>query len=235
MQNLFFQPGISSGITSLNPEESRHCIKVLRKKTGDTIYITDGNGSVFEASITQADSTQCFFQVQRILLNKPRGYSFRLAIAPTKHTDRMEWMVEKCVELGIDRISFIQTAHTERTVIKTDRLKKIVTSAMKQSLQPYLPVLDPICSFSDFLLCVQGGEKFIAYGSDEAHPHLMDAASAGSACTVAIGPEGDFTPDELALAKENAFIAVSLGAYRLRTETAGLAACHIISLINRNF
>lgn len=234
MQNLFYQPDILSGITHLNPEESHHCINVMRKKSGDTIFVTDGKGSIFEVTITRPNAGQCVFRVIRTVTTTPRRYSFRLGIAPTKNSDRMEWMVEKCIEIGIDRISFIQTTHSERTLLKTTRLEKIVTSAMKQALQPYRPVIDPISPFSEFLKSATGGEQFIAHAGNTNTPHLMDLATAGCACTVLIGPEGDFASNELALAKASGFKEVTLGTSRLRTETAGLVACHIINLINRN-
>ncbi|MFN3841168.1 MAG: 16S rRNA (uracil(1498)-N(3))-methyltransferase [Cyclobacteriaceae bacterium] len=234
MQNLFYQPDILFGITYLNPEESHHCINVMRKKNGDTIFITNGQGGIFEAVITRPDSSQCSFRIIRTVATTPRQYSFRLAIAPTKNSDRMEWMVEKCIEIGIDRISFIQTIHSERTLLKTSRLEKIVTSAMKQALQPYRPVIDPISPFSDFLKSATGGERFIAHAGNTNTPHLMDLATAGCEYTVLIGPEGDFASNELALAKASGFKEVTLGTSRLRTETAGLVACNIINLVNRN-
>jgi 16S rRNA (uracil1498-N3)-methyltransferase len=234
MQNLFYQPGISSGINYLTPEESRHCVKVLRKKTGDILYITDGQGTVFEAAIAKADPAKCVFIIQHSTHQPARGYSFRLGIAPTKNADRMEWLVEKCIEIGIDRVSFIQTVHSERTNLNVARLEKIAVSAMKQSLYAYLPVIDPICRFQDFIANETGNQKFIAHGGPGT-VHLMDAAKPGGTCTVLIGPEGDFTPDELRLAGQKGFVPVSLGSSRLRTETAGLSACLILSLINRHF
>ncbi|QOI98276.1 MAG: 16S rRNA (uracil(1498)-N(3))-methyltransferase [Flammeovirgaceae bacterium] len=233
MQTLFYQPGILTGVTHLNPEDSRHCVKVLRKKSGDTIYITDGAGSIAEAVINDASSDRCIFRIQQTIQHAPRGYFFWLAVAPTKNTDRMEWLVEKCVEIGIDRISFIQTVHSERTNVNIERIQKIAVSAMKQALLPFCPVIDPVLSFDQFIGSITSGQRFIAKGN-AGNMHLMDSAKAGQACTVLIGPEGDFTDDELSMAIHSGFIPVSLGNSRLRTETAGLSACLTISLINRH-
>lgn len=144
----------------------------------------------------------------------------------------MEWLIEKCVEIGIDRISFIQTAHSERTKVNVERMQKIAISAMKQALQPFCPVIDPLLSFGQFISSIFSGQRFIAKGH-HGNTHLMDSAGAGQAYTVLIGPEGDFTDDELLQAENSGFIPVSLGNSRLRTETAGLTACLTISLINR--
>jgi 16S rRNA (uracil1498-N3)-methyltransferase len=234
MQNLFYQPGISTGVTHLNPDESRHCIKVLRKKNGEIIFITDGRGNIFEAEVTKADPDNCQFTVHRSKHYLAKPYAFHLGIAPTKNADRMEWLVEKSIEIGIDRISFIQTAHSERTTLNAQRLEKIAVSAMKQSLYPYLPEIESVIPINQFLNRITSNQKFIAQAKP-GNPHLMDSASPGGSCTVLIGPEGDFAPDELDQAIAKGFIPVSLGTSRLRTETAGLTACHILSLINRHF
>jgi 16S rRNA (uracil1498-N3)-methyltransferase len=235
MENLFFQPEAMHGVNYLNPDESRHCIKVLRKKMGNPIRLTDGKGTIFEARITQANPTKCFFEITHHAVIPAPNYSLHLGVAPTKNVDRTAWMVEKCVEIGVDRITFIQTKNSERTKINTRRLEKIAVSAMKQALRPFLPAIDGVCLFSDFLQMVKNGQKFIAHISGTNPPHLMDLAEAGGTYSVAIGPEGDFTTDELEMAIANNFKQVSLGVSRLRTESAGLAAVHIISLINRHF
>lgn len=235
MENLFYQPGATDGVNYLDPHESRHCVKVLRKETGSKIRITNGKGAIFEAQITQANAAKCLFEItSQVLIPAPK-YSLHLAVAPTKNMDRMEWMVEKCIEIGIDRISFIQTTNSERTSIKTDRLEKIAISAMKQAFHPFLPSIDGICSFSALLQKAKSGQKFIAHIGNNSPPHLMDLVKPGGECVVTIGPEGDFTSEELNTAIASGFKQVSLGASRLRTETAGITAAHIISLVNRDF
>jgi 16S rRNA (uracil1498-N3)-methyltransferase len=229
--NLFYQPLIDQGILYLDEDESRHCIKVLRKQVGNPIDITDGKGYFYRARITQADPRQCRFDILERIKQAPKTFSIQVAIAPTKNTDRMEWFVEKAVEIGIDKISLIECKNSERSYLKTGRLTKVAISAMKQSLKATLPEIEEAIPV-DRLIKSAEGEKFIAC-VDPANPvHLKEAARPGRQYVVLIGPEGDFTADELATATYNGFIKVSLGGSRLRTETAGLAACHILNLVN---
>jgi 16S rRNA (uracil1498-N3)-methyltransferase len=230
--NLFYQPRIPEGILYLDEDESRHCIKVLRRKKGDTLHITDGCGIFYNARITSEDISKCTFEITSTIKDSQRDFKVRIAISPTKNADRIEWFIEKAVELGVDSITLIDCKHTERTHIKLDRLLKVAVSAMKQSVKARLPKIDSLTHVDAFIKSATSEGKFIAY-VDAANPvHLKDAAKANQDCIVLIGPEGDFSVDELQLALENGFQKVSLGASRLRTETAGLAACHILNLIN---
>lgn len=233
MENLFYQPGIMQGIAWLDAEESRHCVKVLRKRAGDEIHITDGKGSIFLAKISQATPSQCVFEIKEKISVPTKSHSTHLAIAPTKNTHRMEWMVEKCVELGIDQISLVQTKHTERTSVNLARLEKIAVSALKQSFQVVLPRINMALPFTNFITSCTEVQKFIAH-ANEPRGHLFDLLKPGGESVVLIGPEGDFTAEEISLAEVNGFVKATLGSSRLRTETAGIATCHIINLINRN-
>lgn len=229
--NLFYQPLIPEGVHFLDSEESRHCIKVLRRKPGDALLLTDGKGFFYEATITGADLGKCTFAIHNQREEPAESHSIHIALSPTKNHDRLEWFVEKAVELGIDRITPLNCRHTERKIIKTDRLVKVAVSAMKQSLRARLPHIDPLTDVTDFIRTAGDRQKFIAHASTDPL-HLQHAATAGGKYTVLIGPEGDFTDEELQMAKDHGFIQVSLGVHRLRTETAALAACHILNLIN---
>lgn len=230
--NLFYQPGIPDGIFHLDSDESRHCVKVLRRKNGDLIRITDGKGFFYDATISRADERSCAFVVQEKIAAPLRPYSIHIAISPTKNADRIEWFVEKAVEFGVDQISLVECDHTERTFIKPERLMKVAISAMKQSLKASLPVIGSLVSFRNLLPDVTAVQRFIAYVDHSNPDHLKALASPGEKYCVLIGPEGDFSPEELSFALQHGFKKVSLGSSRLRTETAGLAACHILNLLN---
>jgi 16S rRNA (uracil1498-N3)-methyltransferase len=229
--NLFYQPRIAEGVQSLDPEESRHCVKVLRKNVGDAITLTDGRGSFYDATITGV-TRECTFRVEKTTTVTPLPYHIHIAIAPTKNADRIEWFVEKCVELGINAITLIECENSERTYQKSERLMKVAISAMKQSLKAYLPVIHPLTTVDTLIKNAGERGRFIAY-VDQANPaHLITQAQRSEQYLVLIGPEGDFSPNELSMAIEHGFVKVSLGQSRLRTETAGVAACHILNLIN---
>jgi 16S rRNA (uracil1498-N3)-methyltransferase len=230
--NLFYQPLIPEGILYLDPEESRHCTKVLRKKPGDRIRITDGKGVFYEAIILKTDDRQCSFEIEQKIEEPARHHSIHIAISPTKNPDRIEWFVEKAIEFGVDKISLMACEHTERTHLKNARLEKIAVSAMKQSLNATLPVIQGIHPFTDIVASAQESGRFTAYVDGSNPHHLKDVATREKSCLILIGPEGDFTQEELGLALQHNFQKVSLGQSRLRTETAGLAACHILNLIN---
>lgn len=229
---LFYQPGIVSGVYHLDAEESRHCVKVLRKREGDTIAVTDGQGYFYEVTIQKADIRQCTFSVIHKTKEPLRKSSIHIAISPTKNIDRMEWFVEKCVEFGIDCISFVQCQHSERLHFKKERMERIAISAMKQSLKATLPTIQDILSFDDFIVRVTDAQKFIAVVDPTNPHHLKDIALPGSSYCVMIGPEGDFSANEVGQAMQHGYSKVSLGQSRLRTETAGVAACHVLNLIN---
>lgn len=232
MKNLFYQPGIQYGSHFLDPEESRHATKVLRRKAGDIIHITDGKGVLYTCKITDAKPDKCAFAIEFSEQEKAKGFSIHIAIAPTKNPDRIEWFVEKSIEIGVDEISFIECDNSERTSVKLERIEKLAISAMKQSLKFTLPKIHSIRPLQGFIKVDNSGRKFIAY-VDSANPdELFKVAQPNDRYTILIGPEGDFSPAELELALQNDYKKVALGPSRLRTETAGLAACHTLNLIN---
>ena len=230
--NLFYQPAIQQGVHHLDPTESKHCTKVLRKKTGDKIHITDGKGFLYEAMIIVADPGECRFEIQETKPETRKSFSIHIAISPTKHADRFEWFVEKAVELGVDRITVMKCEHTEYSHFKIDRLEKIAISAMKQSLRLTLPKIDGPIDFINVVNEADAASKFIAHVDVNNTEHLKKVAQPHSDYVVLVGPEGDFSGSEIVLAIGKNFRKVSLGSNRLRTETAGLAACHILNLVN---
>lgn len=214
----------------LDPEESKHCIKSLRMQKGDEINLVDGKGMYYKAKITNANHKKCEFEIIEVNEEVASEFHRHLAIAPTKNIDRVEWLVEKATELGIDEISFFQSFHSERKVIKIDRLEKKAISAMKQSLKAKKPILNEISSFNSVLEKAEEENKFIAYVDFENKNHLKNQLSNRKNTLVMIGPEGDFSLEEIELAINKGFKKVSLGKSRLRTETAALAAVHLMSL-----
>lgn len=229
---LFYQPGIKEGIHFLDPGESRHCVKVLRRKAGDALNLTDGRGTFYEAIITSADSQKCEFELTGERRAPEKNYHIHIALAPTRNIERTEWFVEKAVETGVDAVSFIRCAHAERTVVKPERLQKIAISAMKQSLRATLPEIHDIIPFTGFVGHRQEQQRFVASAGEGKSTHLMQQALRGKSYCVLIGPEGDFTSEEVRDAMDTGFQAVKLGNYRLRTETAALAATQILGLVN---
>ena len=230
--NLFYQPLIKEGRHSLDPDESRHCTKVLRKKTGDRITVVDGKGRFYEAVLNDVDARQCNFSIIDETAEPSRPFSVHIAVAPTKNTDRMEWFVEKATEVGIDQISFIQCDHSERIRLRLERIERIAINAMKQSLKASVPIISDLIAFSDFIKQREEKEKFIACVDPSNPHHLKDLAAPSSSYCVLIGPEGDFSEAELDLANKLGYKKISLGKSRLRTETAALVACHTLNLLN---
>jgi 16S rRNA (uracil1498-N3)-methyltransferase len=230
--NLFYQPQVAQGILHLDPDESRHVVKVLRKKQGDRITLTDGKGTFYEVTINDPDLRECTFVINKKFQEHPKNFIVHIAISPTKNADRIEWFVEKAVELGIDEITLLECDHTERQHLKIDRLEKMAISAMKQSLKAKLPIIHPLTSFRNLVQTARAVEKYIAHVDNENPNQLKNLITAGSSYLVLIGPEGDFSNEELTLAEHQGFKKISLGPSRLRTETAGLAACHILNLAN---
>jgi 16S rRNA (uracil1498-N3)-methyltransferase len=230
---LFYLPGINEGIRQLTEEESMHCIRVLRMKEKDRIKIVDGQGGFYSAEIVKADPKKCQFEIIETTRDfGKRNYKIHIAIAPTKNSERTEWFLEKAVELGVDEISFIKTEHSERKHLNPERLKKIAVSAMKQSVKAYLPIIHDLVTFKEFIINTKESQKFVAHLEAGEKKHLKSAAIAKGEYCILIGPEGDFSPSEIELSMKNKFIPVTLGQSRLRTETAGIAACHILNLIN---
>ena len=229
---LFYQPDIQTGALHLDAEESRHCIRVLRKSQGDIIHVIDGNGIWITAEITDANIKKCGFEIVEKKTFPRDNYYVHIAIAPTKNMDRLEWFVEKSVEIGIHEISFIICQNSERTSLNTERLEKKAISAMKQSLKPYLPRINQALTINEWFDENMADEKYIAHLGENASP-LSKVAGSHKKYLILIGPEGDFTDQEIARAIEHQYREVSLGKSRLRTETAGIVACHIFNLANQ--
>jgi len=231
---LFYNPSLDNSFKQFffSPEESKHIIKVLRKHEGDILRITNGKGHLFEAKILEANAKKCKAQIVSKEKTIPRLHSLHIAIAPTKMNDRFEWFLEKATEIGINEITPILCEHSERKVIKPERLEKVLQSAMKQSLQTYLPKLNPLTPLTDFLNSVEGELKFIAHCREGEKVELKRRVQADKDVVVLIGPEGDFSKDEVDLAEQRGFWPVSLGRNRLRTETAGLVTCSTVAMVN---
>ncbi|WP_179007947.1 16S rRNA (uracil(1498)-N(3))-methyltransferase [Winogradskyella forsetii] len=231
---LFYNPNISETTTSFNfnKEESRHIAKVLRKKAGDVLHITNGKGWLFTAEITLAEQKNCRVSITSKSFQPKRNFNLHLAVAPTKMNDRYEWFLEKATEIGIETITPIICENSERKVVKTERFEKIIQSAMKQSLQYYLPNLNTPIAFKDFINQDFEGQIFIAHCEETDKKSLKSELKSATDCTILIGPEGDFSVKEIEMALANNFIPVTLGETRLRTETAAIAACHSVALNN---
>lgn len=239
---FFYDPQISG---ELPQDEAKHATRVLRLTAGDELLLMDGNGSFFRAEITVADNHRCLYRILETMPQEPawEGH-IHLAMAPTKLNDRVEWFAEKATEIGMDELSFLDCKFSERRVIKCERIDKILISAVKQSHKAWKPVLNEMTSFERFIKQERKGDKFICHCYDEedieggepntcAKPFLMDVLRRGVETTVLIGPEGDFSVDEVRLAQKNGYRSVSLGTSRLRTETAALVAVHMMQLINQ--
>lgn len=228
---LFFHPNPTADLI-LSEEESLHAIKVLRLNEQDTLTIIDGKGSLFEAQISNAHPKKCGFTILNSKKEqKNRSYNLHLAIAPTKSIDRMEWLVEKAVEIGVDEISFLQCDRSERKNINIERIEKIAISAMKQSMNLYLPIINEMILFNKFISTPRTEDCFIAHLEEGERKLFQKKISDKDNILILIGPEGDFSKEEIKLALDNKYTPVSLGASRLRTETAALAACFITNTI----
>ena len=238
-ERFFYDPLVSG---ELPLEEARHAVKVLRLTAGDELLLMDGNGNFFRAEITVADNHRCLY---RILEKMPQERAWEghihLAMAPTKLNDRVEWFAEKATEIGMDELSFLDCKFSERHVIKCERIDKILISAVKQSHKAWKPVLNEMTSFERFVKQERKGDKFICHCYNQSDieegaskPFLMDVLQRGAESTVLIGPEGDFSIDEVKQAIQHGYRSVSLGTSRLRTETAALVAVHLMQLTNQN-
>ena len=231
---LFYCPDIEKQQT-LSEEESAHCVRVLRYSVGDEILITDGRGTTYTARITNPHPKHCDFEILSREKQEPHhAFHLHIAVAPTKNIERMEWAIEKCVEIGVNEITPLLCRFSERKQLRTDRLEKIILSAAKQSLTPYLPVLHNLTPYDDFIQSQRQSQsqKFIAHCYKDEKRLLKDEIERGRDVLVLIGPEGDFSEQEVADALAQGFIPVSLGNSRLRTETASVVACHTAVLIN---
>jgi len=232
--HIFYTPDISGNNYTLDETESKHCIRVLRLEKGNEITLVDGRGGFFTAEISDPNPKRCIVKVNRSEFKFGlRNFQVHVAIAPTKNIERIEWFLEKATEIGIDRVTPLLCRYSERKEIKTDRLEKVMVSAMKQSLKAYLPQLDPLTKFSDFVRQPFDGQKFIAHCEEQHRDLLKNKIVSGENYLILIGPEGDFSSEEIELAIQSGFHPVSLGESRLRTETAGLVACHTFNLMNQ--
>lgn len=230
--NIFIA-SIQNNEALLTSEESWHCAKVLRKKSGEHIHIIDGKGNFYEGTLELVSEKLCKAKLTKgPTPQNPRSYYLHLAIAPTKQLDRIEWMIEKVVEIGVDELSFINSKNSERTVLKAERIVKIVESAVKQSLQARIPKVNELCGFKEFMKVDFEGQKFIAHCFEEPKLEIKDLKFSNTSNLVMIGPEGDFTREEVEMASEKGFNALGLGNTRLRSETAGLYVCQAVSLLS---
>lgn len=242
---LFYAPQITQNNFVLNETESRHCIQVLRHGMGDILQIVDGVGGMYKAIITHAHPKKCAFSIKETLIFPTQPYQIHIAIAPTKNINRFEWFLEKTTEIGITQITPILTQRSERRKLRTDRLQKILITAMKQSVKAHLPRLNELMPFKKFIseptnqLINSVNEetspintfKGVAYLGENNLP-LSKIYTKGENALILIGPEGDFTSEEVNFAIQHGFVGVGLGESRLRTETAGIVACHTLHLVN---
>ncbi len=230
--HLFYTPDIRENEYTLSETESKHCVRVLRLGISDSIILIDGAGGWYEAVIVDANPKRCKVEIKKHLKEyEKRDQYLHIAIAPTKNIDRFEWFLEKATEIGIDEITPILCDHSERKIIKDERLEKVIVSAMKQSLKAYLPKLNPLTPIKDLLSNSFEGRKYIAHCYEQDKKELKNEIAESRSNLILIGPEGDFSEEEVQLAIENHFVPVSLGNSRLRTETAGVVACHTANLI----
>jgi 16S rRNA (uracil1498-N3)-methyltransferase len=232
---VFYQPDLSTN-PFLDESESRHAVKVLRLGAGDRLRVADGRGGWYEAEITRPDARRCALRILSRTVTEQRPFHVHLAIAPTKNLDRMEWMLEKCVEIGLDEISFLETRYSERRSLKLERLHNLAVSALKQSGQGWLPTLNGMVRFGEFLSTLStapSAQRFIAHLAEGERKLLHHEAKPNQQYVALVGPEGDFSEEEVRQALAAGFRPVSLGPSRLRTETAGLVAVHTLNLVNQ--
>lgn len=228
--HLFYCPDINGTPYSLSEEESKHCVRVLRLKPGDSIRITDGKGNMYACRIIDDHPKHCSVEIVSSEHIRSRGPNrLHIAIAPTKSIERFEWFLEKATEIGIDVVTPLFCKHSERTTLKLPRLEKVIISAMKQSVKSWLPQLNDPQEFTSFISNPFTGQKLIAWCETGKEQYLKELAEENTDTLILIGPEGDFSGEEVSLAIAKGFVPVSLGSSRLRTETAGLVACCLIN------
>lgn len=231
---LFYAPEISFPRYTLPEEESKHCVRVLRMGVGDELHITDGQGMLHRCKVVDDNAKRCVVEIVESTQAKPLPYHLVMAVAPTKNIDRYEWFLEKATEVGVGEIYPIESEHSERRQIKHERELKVITSAVKQSLKMYHPTLHELTPFKQVVAMPFEGEKYIAHCNSTLgeRPYLGKLLKKGGRMLILIGPEGDFSPEEITFAVQNGFKPISLGDQRLRTETAAVAATMIVSTIN---
>jgi len=233
--HIFYTPDITQNTYTLNEEESKHCVRVLRLSVGTTVNLVDGKGGFYTAEITSDNPKKVSLSILKVETEfHKRNHYLHIAVAPTKNIDRIEWFLEKATELGIDEITPIITDRSERRIVKEDRLNKVITSAVKQSIKAYHPKLNDAIAFDSFLKEPFDGDKLIAHCIDNGEKqYISNLITPHQKYLILIGPEGDFTPDEVNLALNKGFKALTLGDNRLRTETAALSVCFEINYLNR--
>ncbi|WP_369769385.1 16S rRNA (uracil(1498)-N(3))-methyltransferase [Flavobacterium sp. WC2416] len=233
---LFYNPNIDATTEnfSFDKEESKHIIKVLRKKDTDILYVTNGLGDLFETEITLASDNKCTVKIISATKKAPSKVYLHLAVAPTKMNDRYEWFLEKATEIGVQEITPIICDHSERKVINQERFEKIILAAMKQSNELHLPKLNNAITFKEFVKQKNKGLQLIAHCEETDKKSLKSVLKPNENLTILIGPEGDFSEKEIALAIASEFIPVTLGTTRLRTETAAIVACHSVAFFNED-
>ncbi len=231
--HIFYIEKSNSEIVKLSEEESKHAIKVLRLKLGDLVNLIDGVGGFYLAKLISENHKSCQFSVIEKHENYQKlSYFVHIAIAPTKNIERFEWFLEKSTEIGVSEITPLLCEHSERKVVKNERLEKVILSAVKQSVKAFLPRLNEMHDFNSLVTKTFDGEKYIAHCNKQELPLLKNLVSHNENALILIGPEGDFSPKEVHFALQNGFKEISLGTSRLRTETAGVVACHTFSLLN---
>jgi 16S rRNA (uracil1498-N3)-methyltransferase len=231
---LFYNPDIDATTESFffDKEESKHIIKVLRKKDTDILHVTNGLGYLFTTQITLASDTKCTVKIVKVDKTEKQNFKLHLAVAPTKMTDRYEWFLEKATEIGVSEITPIICEHSERKQLKIERFEKIIQTAMKQSNQLFLPKLNVPIAYKDFIKSEFKGQKMIAHCEEKNKKSLKDVLKVNENITLLIGPEGDFSANEIALAINNQYLPITLGNNRLRTETAAIVACNLVNFLN---
>ena len=235
--NLFYDPDLPGAPPlpcnfTLKPEESWHAAKVLRLRPGDGLKITNGKGLLHLARLIKLDTKACQIEIYNVIKHEAPAYSIHLAVAPVKNMARFEWFLEKATEVGITEITPLICSRSEKISVRTERLNKIITSAMKQSLGTFHPKLNEPAGFKDVIEQNNASANFIGWCETRKEPLLREVCPPGQNVLVLIGPEGDFTADEVQAAKNAGFVPISLGKNRLRTETAALAACFIVHFVN---
>jgi 16S rRNA (uracil1498-N3)-methyltransferase len=232
---IFYVPGITGNTCLMDENNSKHSIRVLRMTKGDRLKLVDGNGNLYEGIISDPDPSGCWVTITSVISDfEKRGYRLHIAISPIKNQERFEWFIEKSVEIGVDEITPVICRNTEKPGIKRDRINNIIISAMKQSLKAYIPSLNEPVTFSEFINSDRPGTKMIASCNPDSERKKIDQVyEKNSDAVILIGPEGDFTGEELNLSFRSGYKPVHLGTSRLRTETAGIAACYSIYFINQ--
>lgn len=232
---LFYAPDMTLPQYKLSSEEAKHAIKVLRLGVGDMLHITDGRGNLHHCRVTEITNHNCTVAVESTVAEfEKRGYNLTMAVAPTKNIDRFEWFLEKATEIGVDTFIALESAHSERRVVKPEREQKVITSAVKQSLKAYHPQFEDMTPFKKLVTQHFDGRKFIAHCGQAVveKKYLASTLLVGENALILIGPEGDFSPEEVRLAVENGFEEITLGTQRLRTETAAVMAVAMVAIRN---